>query len=48
MDYWCKGLGQAQPKSEAWKKFKEMKKQKKEDAANEKALAKLENMELEL
>jgi predicted phosphoadenosine phosphosulfate sulfurtransferase len=26
-DYWCKGLGQTQPKSEAWQKFKEMKKQ---------------------
>lgn len=25
-DYWCKGLGQAQPKSEAWLKFKEMQK----------------------
>lgn len=25
-DYWCKGLGQAQPKSAAWLKFKEMKK----------------------
>lgn len=24
-DYWCKGLGQTQPKSEAWKKFKAMK-----------------------
>jgi predicted phosphoadenosine phosphosulfate sulfurtransferase len=30
-DYWCKGLGQTQPKSEAWAKFKEMKK-----AANQK------------
>lgn len=28
-DYWCKGLGQTQPKSEAWLKFKEMKKAKK-------------------
>lgn len=25
-DYWCKGLGQTQPKSEAWQKFKQMKK----------------------
>lgn len=25
-DYWCKGLGQAQPKSEAWLKYKEIKK----------------------
>ena len=24
-DYWCKGLGQTQPKSAAWQKFKEMK-----------------------
>lgn len=24
-DYWCKGLGQTQPKSEAWCKFKELK-----------------------
>lgn len=24
-DYWCKGLGQTQPKSEAWKRFKQMK-----------------------
>jgi len=27
-DYWCKGLGQTQPKSEAWKRFKEIRKQK--------------------
>lgn len=26
-DYWCKGLGQTQPKSEAWQKFKKMKKE---------------------
>ncbi|MNC98931.1 hypothetical protein D3C83_170410 [compost metagenome] len=25
-DYWCKGLGQTQPKSDAWLKFKEMRK----------------------
>lgn len=25
-DYWCKGLGQTQPKSDAWRRFKEMKK----------------------
>lgn len=25
-DYWCKGLGQTQPKSDAWQKFKAMKK----------------------
>lgn len=29
-DYWCKGLGFTQPKSAAWVRFKEMKKQKKE------------------
>ena len=28
-DYWCKGLGQAQPKSEAWIRFKEMQKENK-------------------
>lgn len=28
-DYWCKGLGQTQPKSEAWMKFKAMKHAKK-------------------
>lgn len=27
-DYWCKGLGQAQPKSEAYQRFKEIIKQK--------------------
>ena len=32
-DYWCKGLGQTQPKSEAWKQFKEMKAAKKKEAA---------------
>jgi predicted phosphoadenosine phosphosulfate sulfurtransferase len=26
-DYWCKGLGQTQPKSEAYQRYKEMKKQ---------------------
>lgn len=29
-DYWCKGLGQTQPKSAAWIRFKQMKKQRKE------------------
>jgi hypothetical protein len=24
-DYWCKGLGQTQPKSEAWQKYKALK-----------------------
>jgi len=28
-DWWCKGLGQTQPKSEAWQKFKEIKKERK-------------------
>jgi len=28
-DYWCKGLGQTQPKSEAWQRFKQMKNKKK-------------------
>jgi predicted phosphoadenosine phosphosulfate sulfurtransferase len=28
-DYWCKGLGQAQPKSDAWQRFKEIKQQQK-------------------
>lgn len=28
-DYWCKGLGQTQPKSEAWQRFKERKKAQK-------------------
>ena len=30
-DYWCKGLGQTQPKSEAWLKFKQIKKDQKGD-----------------
>jgi len=29
-DYWCKGLGQTQPKSEAYEKFKQIKKLRKE------------------
>jgi predicted phosphoadenosine phosphosulfate sulfurtransferase len=29
-DYWCKGLGQAQPKSDAYLKYKEIKRAKKE------------------
>jgi predicted phosphoadenosine phosphosulfate sulfurtransferase len=35
-DYYCKGLGQAQPKSEAYGKFKDLKKVKKmnEELAN--------------
>lgn len=31
-DYWCKGLGQTQPKSAAWLRFKEMKKRGKMEA----------------
>jgi predicted phosphoadenosine phosphosulfate sulfurtransferase len=34
-DYWCKGLGQTQPKSEAWKKYKEIKSNKKIAAKEE-------------
>jgi predicted phosphoadenosine phosphosulfate sulfurtransferase len=29
-DYWCKGIGQSQPKSDAYIRFKEIKKAKKE------------------
>lgn len=32
-DYWCKGLGQTQPKSEAWVKFKQLKAAKKSTAS---------------
>jgi predicted phosphoadenosine phosphosulfate sulfurtransferase len=28
-DYWCKGLGQTQPKSAAYQRFKELKREKK-------------------
>lgn len=34
-DYWCKGLGQTQPKSEAYEKFKNIKKLKKAKEAQE-------------
>lgn len=34
-DYWCKGLGQTQPKSAAWMKFKQMKKAGKAEALPE-------------
>ena len=27
-DYWCKGLGQTQPKSDAYQRYKEIKKQR--------------------
>lgn len=30
-DYWCKGLGQAQPKSDAYLKYKEIKRQREEE-----------------
>ena len=33
-DHWCKGLGQAQPKSEAWLKYKRIKKERKETLLN--------------
>lgn len=32
-DYWCKGLGQTQPKSEAYEKFKQIKAKRKLEAA---------------
>lgn len=35
-DYWCKGLGQTQPKSEAYLKFKEIQKKRKEERTGEK------------
>jgi len=35
-DYWCKGLGQSQPKSEAYEKYKVIKAQRKRDAADKK------------
>lgn len=34
-DWWCKGLGMTQPKSEAYGEFMKMKKQKKMEAAND-------------
>lgn len=33
-DYWCKGLGMSQPKSEAYQKFKAIKAARKKEAAN--------------
>lgn len=30
-DWWCKGLGMTQPKSDAWNKYKKLKKQRKEE-----------------
>lgn len=32
-DYWCKGLGQTQPKSAAWQRFKQMKAEQKAPAS---------------
>jgi predicted phosphoadenosine phosphosulfate sulfurtransferase len=32
-DYWCKGLGQSQPKSDAYEKFKSIKAKRKAAAA---------------
>jgi len=37
-DYWCKGLGQTQPKSEAYRKFKELKKNRKRKELKNKVL----------
>lgn len=34
-DYWCKGLGQTQPKSDAYQKYKELMKAKKETMGDE-------------
>lgn len=33
-DWWCKGLGQAQPKSKAWEQYKELKKNRKDETTN--------------
>lgn len=42
-DYWCKGLGQAQPKSDAYQRFKEIKRERK---ANEESKAIVETQSL--
>lgn len=34
-DYWCKGLGQGQPKSDAWKKYHDLKKRNQEKAISD-------------
>jgi predicted phosphoadenosine phosphosulfate sulfurtransferase len=39
-DYWCKGLGQAQPKSDAWAEYKRISKVQKENKAMKVALKK--------
>lgn len=41
-DYWCKGLGQTQPKSDAWLKYKAMKKAAKESEKHTDKVARLE------
>jgi predicted phosphoadenosine phosphosulfate sulfurtransferase len=33
-DYWCKGLGQTQPKSDAWEKFKAIRKTRRKQSGN--------------
>lgn len=38
-DYWCKGLGQTQPKSQAWLKFKAYKEEQKQKAKAQKEMA---------
>lgn len=45
-DYWCKGLGQAQPKSEAWQKFKTIKAAKKDMARMEEKIEAAQQLEL--
>jgi predicted phosphoadenosine phosphosulfate sulfurtransferase len=42
-DYWCKGLGQTQPKSEAWQKYKTIKSQRALDVP---PVGELEQMEI--
>ena len=37
-DYWCKGLGQTQPKSDAWAKYKAMKAKEKAESVGDNAL----------
>ena len=40
-DYWCKSLGQSQPKSEAYKKFKQIQAQKRRDKRYEEEMSQL-------
>jgi len=42
-DYWCKGLGQAQPKSEAYEKYKQIKKARKQNNRKEESALFSEN-----